>query len=69
MDSIGKALLKYAYRSGKADALDYLLQYDLIASRDELHAEIRRLRKELAKVTEEREILKKAAAFFAKESQ
>jgi transposase len=30
--------------------------------------EIRRLRRELAVVTEEREILKKATAFFAKES-
>ena len=31
--------------------------------------EIRRLRAELARVTEERDILKKATAFFAKESR
>jgi transposase len=31
--------------------------------------ELRRLRRELAIVTEEREILKKAAAFFARESE
>jgi transposase len=31
--------------------------------------EIRRLRDELARVTEERDILKKATAFFAKESR
>ncbi len=33
------------------------------------HAEILRLRKELKRVTEERDILKKAAAYFAKVSQ
>ena len=35
----------------------------------ELEGEIARLRKELADVKQEREILKKAAAYFAKESQ
>lgn len=35
----------------------------------ELEGEIARLRKELAEVKQEREILKKAAAYFAKESQ
>jgi transposase len=35
----------------------------------ELESEIARLRKELAEVKQEREILKKAAAYFAKESQ
>ncbi len=32
-------------------------------------AEIRRLQKELKRVTEERDILKKAAAYFAKQSE
>jgi len=35
----------------------------------ELESEIARLRKELTEVKQEREILKKAAAYFAKESQ
>ncbi|SPZ00144.1 IS3 family transposase [Pseudomonas luteola] len=35
---------------------------------DEQQAELRRLRAELKRVTEERDILKKAAAYFAKES-
>jgi transposase len=33
---------------------------------DEQGAEIRRLKRELARVTEERDILKKAAAYFAR---
>lgn len=32
------------------------------------HAEVRRLKAELRRVTEERDILKKAAAYFAKQS-
>ncbi|SPF81323.1 hypothetical protein PRI8871_03146 [Pseudoprimorskyibacter insulae] len=36
---------------------------------DEQAAEIRRLKRELARVTEERNILKKATAYFARESQ
>jgi transposase len=32
-------------------------------------AEIKRLKRELARVTEERTILKKATAYFARESQ
>ena len=39
------------------------------ASTDELRAEIQRLRRELRRAEMEREILKKAAAYFAKESQ
>ena len=38
------------------------------AQEDDQHAELRRLRAELKRVTEERDILKKAAAYFAKES-
>ena len=38
------------------------------ATRSELEAEIKRLRKETERLRMEREILKKAAAFFAKES-
>ena len=38
------------------------------APRKELEAEIRRLKKENKRLEMEREILKKAAAFFAKES-
>lgn len=38
-------------------------------SAQELESEIAKLRKELADVKQEREILKKAAAYFAKESQ
>lgn len=34
-----------------------------------LSSELRRIRKELARVTEERDILKKAAAYFASESR
>ena len=37
------------------------------AAKDDQSAEIRRLKQELARVTEERDILKKAEVFFAKE--
>jgi transposase len=39
------------------------------ASADELRAEIQRLKRELRRAELEREILKKATAYFAKESQ
>lgn len=39
------------------------------ATEEDLRAEIKRLRKELKQADMEREILKKATAFFAKESQ
>jgi len=41
---------------------------DIHQKQAEESAEIRHLRKELARVTEERDLLKKAAAYFAKES-
>jgi transposase len=43
--------------------------FKLVKSKDEsFDEEIKRLKKELARVTQERDILKKAAAYFAKES-
>jgi transposase len=39
------------------------------ATLDELRAEVQRLKRELRRAELEREILKKAAAYFAKESQ
>ena len=39
------------------------------SSSDERGAEIRRLKRELARVTEERDILKKATAYFAKDAK
>ena len=39
------------------------------AHQDDQQAEIRRLKAELKRVTEERDILKKATAYFAKESR
>ncbi len=39
------------------------------SSDDDQAAEIRRLKRELARVTEERDILKKATAYFAKDAR
>ena len=39
------------------------------AVKDDQSAEIRRLKQELARVTEERDILKKATAYFAKDAK
>ncbi len=36
---------------------------------EHLYDELKRLKKDLARVTQERDLLKKAAAYFAKESQ
>ena len=52
---------------------DWIKQYSKPESvrqeEDNLARENRRLKSELARVTEERDILKKAAAYFAKESK
>jgi len=39
------------------------------ADKDEHSAEIRRLKRELARVTEERDILKKATVYFARDAK
>jgi transposase len=39
------------------------------AAKEDQTAEIRRLKQELARVTEERDILKKATAYFAKDAK
>ena len=49
-----------------ADPRDAFPGHGQLTSQDE---EVRRLRREVAVLREEREILKKAAAFFAKESR
>ena len=52
---------------------DWIKQYSkpesVLHEEDNLARENRRLRSELMRVTEERDILKKAAAYFAKESK
>ena len=53
----------YAWRKKYGHGSDYAAQVD------DQQAELRRLRAELKRVTEERDILKKATAYFAKESQ
>ena len=40
----------------------------IIKNNDNLHEELKRLKKEITQVTLERDILKKAAAYFAKEA-
>lgn len=41
----------------------------VVARDDDQVAEVRRLKRELQRVTEERDILKKAAAYFAKDAK
>jgi transposase len=54
--SLYKWLRRFAEPSAKVAGVDY-------------EAENRRLKRELVRVTEERDILKKATAYFARESQ
>lgn len=42
---------------------------DTIAEADQQSSEIRRLKQELARITEERDILKKATAYFARDAK
>ncbi len=42
---------------------------EMIRTDEHLYDELKRLKKDLARVTQERDLLKKAAAYFAKESQ
>lgn len=53
-------------RQFKAEAHEAFRGNGNVTAQDE---EIRRLRRQLSEVTEERDILKKATAFFAKESR
>ncbi len=50
---------------------DWKKRFSISASvpADEQGTEIRRLKRELARVTEERDILKKAAAYFARDAK
>jgi transposase len=41
----------------------------VVAAKEDQTAEIRRLKQELSRVTEERDILKKATAYFAKDAK
>jgi transposase len=71
----GHAVADVAARIGVSQhsLYEWLKRYSVPeVERNELHgqaAEIRRLKAELKRVSEERDILKKAAAYFAKESR
>ena len=54
--SLYKWMKQFAEPASKSDGIDH-------------EAENRRLKRELVRVTEERDILKKATAYFARESQ
>ena len=45
------------------------LKETIMRTDEHIYDELKRIKKELARVTQERDLLKKAAAYFAKESQ
>lgn len=76
--TLGKPKTQIARELGIADSLLYnwIERYGVLAhdekkstAHDNEKAESQRLRRELARVTEERDILKKAVAYFAKASK
>lgn len=65
LEMSSKTLENWVYRARKGQAL---LKRSAPAPVSELQAEVSRLRQENARLKLEKEILKKAAAYFAKES-
>ena len=65
LEMSGKSLANWVYRARKGQAL---VKRAPALPTSELQAEVSRLRQENAKLKVEKEILKKAAAYFAKES-
>ena len=65
LEMSAKTLANWVYRARKGQAL---LKRPLGTPVTELEAEVARLRQENKKLRLEKEILKKAAAYFAKES-
>ena len=69
----GYAVAEVAARLGisKYSLYEWKKRYgkQVTARDDEQAAEVRRLKRELQRVTEERDILKKAAAYFAKDAR
>lgn len=65
LEMSGKTLANWVYRARKGQAL---IKRERAQPTSELEAEVSRLRQENARLKVEREILKKAAAYFARES-
>ncbi len=65
LEMSSKTLANWVYRARKGQAL---LKRKPLQPASELEAEVSRLRQENARLRLEKEILKKAAAYFAKES-